>query len=72
MMFWDRPRSLIELIRTDLERDPGDAPAVYVEANCAAQDMAWMPQAQEPDFSLGAISTQHSAAASAATPSAPG
>jgi hypothetical protein len=47
-MFWGRQRSLVDLIRGDLERDPFDAPFVSVEADCLAQDMAWMPTAVEP------------------------
>jgi len=35
--------TLIDLLRRNLARDPGDAPPVYVEADVAAQDMAWMP-----------------------------
>lgn len=41
-------RTLIDLIERDLERDPLDAPFLSVEADCAAQDMAWMPTAAEP------------------------
>lgn len=48
-----RRRTLTDLIQRNLDRDPGDAPALSVEADCAAQDMAWMPTAEEP----GRIST---------------
>lgn len=44
-----RRKSLVDLLRRDLQRDPGDAPAVYVEANVAAQDMEWMPSAEGPE-----------------------
>jgi hypothetical protein len=41
-------RTLIDLIERDIKRDPGDAPTVSVEANCFAQDLAWMPETLEP------------------------
>ena len=42
-------RTLVDLIRFDLERDPGDAPAVYLEADVMADDMArYAPEAEEP------------------------
>ena len=33
-------KTLVDLLRADLERDPGDAPAVYLEADVMADDMA--------------------------------
>lgn len=43
-----RRYDLVDLIRANLGRDPKDAPEVWVEADMAAQDMAWMPEAAEP------------------------
>lgn len=44
-----RRRTLLDLIQRNLDRDPRDAPALSVEADCAAQDMAWMPDGVEPE-----------------------
>jgi hypothetical protein len=42
-------KSLVDLLRADLERDPGDAPVVYVEADVMADDMdRYTPEADEP------------------------
>ena len=44
-----RRRTLVDLLRANLERDPGDAPAVYVEADVMADDMArYTPTASGP------------------------
>ena len=42
-------RTLVDLLRLNLERDPGDAPAVYLEADVMADDMArYTPVVDEP------------------------
>lgn len=43
-----RRRTLVDLLRRNLRRDPGDAPPLCVEADVAAQDMAWMPAGVAP------------------------
>jgi len=49
-----RRRTLVDLLRANLERDPGDAPAVYVEADVMADDMArYTPTALGPPWHLG-------------------
>ena len=41
-------RTLVDLLERNLERDPGDAPAVYLEADVMADDMArYAPEAEE-------------------------
>lgn len=39
--------SLVDLLRRNIDRDLGDAPAVYVEVDCFVQDLEWMPTAGE-------------------------
>jgi len=42
-------RTLVDLLERNLERDPGDAPAVYLEADVMADDMArYAPTALGP------------------------
>lgn len=48
-------KTLLDLIQRNLDRDPRDAPAVYLEADCAAQDMAWMPDGAEPVIETTAV-----------------
>ncbi len=52
-----RRRTLVDVLRGDLARDPGDAPALYVEADLAAQDMAWMPTGTAPAAAAGGVAT---------------
>ncbi len=39
--------SLVDVLRRDIERDPGDAPVLSVEDDYLAQDMGWMIEAEE-------------------------
>lgn len=41
-------RTLIDLIERDLDRDPGDAPALVLQDVIDLQDLDWMPEAREP------------------------
>lgn len=44
-----RRRSLIDLIANNLDRDPGDAPTVHLEADVMADDMQrYAPDGVEP------------------------
>ena len=46
-----RHKTLIDLLEHDLKRDPCDAPAVYLEADVMADDMArYAPASQEPEL----------------------
>ena len=42
-------KTLVDVIRRNLKRDPGDAPAVYLEADILADDLErYTPTAEEP------------------------
>jgi len=44
-----RRRSLVDLLADAIARDPGDAPAVYLEADIMADDMQrYAPTAEDP------------------------
>lgn len=63
-----RPADLIAVIRADLRRDPGDGPLLSIEADVLAQDLAWMPEAQEPRFAKVLTTNAKITSASSAPP----